>query len=325
VRKSPRVCLSAFPALVSCCFVVAALIGCGGAGADRVAVRIGAFAITGDTVEHWAAVMGGGRPSSISAPHEKALRRRALRFLIAADWAIGEAADREVTPSRPEVARRVKEKVRSSFPGGRTEEREFLAATGQTVEDLSFEARAELAAAKLRQALAYAQPAISPARIARFYARNRQLLTVPERRTLDISNRKSAAALLALRREVESGRSLRQAGKHLTDERTADPTRPLERAIYSATRGVLTGPVRQGIDYYLFEVTRITPARLPKLAGVRGEIARRLKAQQLRHALAAFLLAWRGRWRARTNCSPGYVVDGCRQDTGSAEAPLGLP
>jgi hypothetical protein len=76
---------------------------------------------------------------------------------------------------------------------------------------------------------------------------------------------------------------------------------------------VLIGPLKAGVDFFVFEVTRITPARQLPLAAVRNSISKHLTETSRREALANFISAWRRRWRARTICQPGYVVQECSE------------
>jgi hypothetical protein len=42
-------------------------------------------------------------------------------------------------------------------------------------------------------------------------------------------------------------------------------------------------------------------------------LARTLPETLYKEALVRFVKAWRARWRARTVCSPGFVVRNCRE------------
>ena len=311
---------------------LAGLAACGGGAPDSVVVRVGRVAITSATVQRWMSAMAGGRTPS-DPSQRRALRAQALGFLISSQWLLGEAAADGLRPSAPEVQRRFAQKRRASFPGGEQELRAFLRATGQSVSDIVFEAKAELASAKLRQALASREPPITHAQIASYYGRHRGRFEIPERRTVEITNRHSQAAALAVKREVAAGRRfasfasrmsfpLSPASYSLSLGRDA----ALARAIHFARPNVLTGPVlvNRDVDHYLVEVKEITPASERPLEQVQGAIARQLAAERRRRTLGPFIAAWRGRWIARTSCSHGYVVQKCREYSGarSREDPL---
>jgi foldase protein PrsA len=304
---------------------VVAIVGvaaCGSGISDSVVVRVGETAITKATVDHWMSAMAGGR-AAIDPSKRQTLRRQALGFLISSQWLVGEAAEDGLKLSERELEQRFKAKQSASFPGGEAELREFLKATGQKISDIMFEVKAELASSQIRQMLMGREPAIARARIVAYYGRHQQRFAIPEQRELQITNRKSTAEADRLKREVESGKS--SVSMFLRDLAERPLRLPrydvLERAIYSAKPNVLIGPVKQGIDYYLFEVKRITPAGEQTLAQVQGSIERQLAAEQRRRTLAAFIKAWRKKWISRTDCQAGYVVQKCRQYKASAATP----
>jgi foldase protein PrsA len=305
----------------------AGLGGCGGDTPERVAARVGRVAITSQEVEHWAVALAGGHLPR-SPVSRNALRARALNYLIFSDWRFAEVAAEGLELSRQEVQRQLAFTQSQSFPGGKREMSEYLKATGSTHADLVFQARAELASAKLRQAVVSRQRPIGETQVVSYYRRHRQLFTTPEQRNVLFTNRLSQAAALAVRREVAAGRSFTTLALPMSV-----PLSPksyslsighdaaLARAIHFARPNVLTGPVLVNhVDHYVFEVKAIRPARVQPLRQVRGAILRQLVAEQQRRALSAFIKAWRRRWIARTNCAVGYIVQKCRQHRG-ARAP----
>lgn len=327
---------------------VAALIAavslgaCGSSNTRSVAVRIGSITISKATVAHWMTGMAAGR--SIADPSERqALRRQALDVLISSQWLIGEVQDEGLGISEVEARKALERKRSSAFPGGEEEFREFLKATGQSRADIMLEAKTELASAKLLRALRDREPKVTDAQILAYYEKNRLRYAVPERRELEITNRKSAAEVEQLRREVAKKVNLADVTR-LTwfarpytlhpHEGEVRPTAerslplkdsieraPLEQAIFTAKKNVLTGPVRFRVDYFLFELKRITAAKQTPLAQVKESIRKQLQADQQRRTLAAFVKTWRAKWRARTSCFPGYVVQKCREHTTPASPP----
>lgn len=328
MREPKGLRLSGLPALPVVMVVAAAatagLTGCAGGTHDGVAARVGSASITSAAVDHAASVLAGGRLPG-DGPRLKTLRAQALESLISAQWALGEAAEDGIRISAQEARRQLEQKQAASFPGGAAEESAFLKATGQHVSDLALEARAELAATKIRQMLERREPAISQAQIASYYNREAQRFMIPERREIDIIALKSPADAQALRRQVEGGKRLASVAEHQWVDLSPlayGPTRGkdavLARAIHRAPPHVLTGPVRfRGFDYYMFEVLHVTPARQRTLAQVRDSIAHTLAAERQRRTLIAFISGWRRKWTARTDCRTGYVVQKCRQYTGS--------
>ena len=303
--------------------IVASLAACGSSSGERVVVRIAGVPITAATVDHWTSVVGGG---SSETAHLPALRRQALALLISAQWEIGEAARKGVPIADAQMRRRVAQKQKSLFPGGVAELRDFLEATGQTAADLQHEAKAELAAQRLHDVTVERVSAASRAEIVAYYKRHRERFTIPERRELMNTNRKSAAAALQAKREVAAGKSFASLAffpETVSLSRTLRAFRPrshLEVVMLNAPRHVLIGPVRRRVDYFIFEVEKIIPGRHLSLGEVQAKIKRTLMNAGRHKALVDAVARWRTVWTAKTDCSRGYVVQKCRQYSG-ARAP----
>jgi hypothetical protein len=299
------------------------LSACGASGREAVAARVGHASITTGTLRHWMALIA-------PAPDQRqrlALERRALDLLIVSQWTIQQAGEEHLGPSAGELERRIasgRASGTSAIPepdGGDAH---------RSAADEQLEARAELAAASIRQALA-ARDRVTRGEVAAFYRQHRRDYRVPQRRYFDIDNLRSEAAALRAKREVEAGASFTTMSLHeeLTDVLGSNPGRhAIERAIFAARPHVLGGPVllADAGDHSLFEVTRIIPAGYRPLAGLEGAIRDRLAGEHGRRALAAFLAAWRAKWVARTSCNAGYDVPACRQFAGphAVESAFGL-
>lgn len=306
-----------------------ALNACSGGGTNDVAVRVGDSTIAKVTVAHWMAVTAGGRAVTSSAGQQyRQLHQQVLGFLISSQWVLGEAAEQGLKVSDREIEQGLKQKVRVSYPGGESELRQFLKDTGQSLSDVKFEIQAHLAEQKIRQRLAEREAPIAQSQIASYYDGHRQSFAIAERRGLEITNRKSAAKAQKVKQEVLAGRSFASTKvKRYTAERPLESSggfqkdarerKALERAIYSAKPGVVTGPVRLRLDYFLFKVTHITPGRQQPLAEVQGTIKKQLVSQQQRATLRAFIVRWRRKWIGKTDCHAGYVVQKCSQYRGT--------
>ncbi|HXD54020.1 MAG TPA: peptidylprolyl isomerase, partial [Solirubrobacteraceae bacterium] len=202
-------------------------------------------------------------------------------------------------------------------------------ASGRTQADANFEAEVNTALARLREMVTARQPRISSAELSSYYTRHRRQFWMPERREVEITNRKSAAAAVAVRRAWSARRKVALLAKRYWIERTSPPrhlspairkdeleTGPREHAIFSARPGVVTGPVRVRVDYVVFKVMKIEPGRYRSLAEVRGGLGLRLSRVRDQQALAAFIERWRTKWIERTSCSTGYVIQKCKQYRG---------
>lgn len=313
--------------------IVTALAACGG---QPLAVRVGHTVISRAAVTHWMSVIALEHvvpdpptytkcvarerllaPSSSSAGLERecreqyrALERKALAFLISSAWVRGTATQDGLQIADGEVEQHLREHpAPPPAEAGNRADQQLVAAT-------------EVAEARLHARLARGEPSVSAAWVAGYYSAHRSRYLVPEKRYIDIENLKTRAQALEVKHEFEAGRhsSFTSGILHEVIERPSPREYALAekaaRSVILATRlDVLSGPVFTG-EYSLFEVRRIVPARYRTLAQVRGAIARQLAAEQRQATLSRFIGAWRRRWIAMTDCSPGYVVQRCRQYAG---------
>jgi foldase protein PrsA len=311
-----------------------------------VVAHVGASPITTTALSHWMSVLApehavpdpprytacaahreavapGSDAATLAAEcrrQYRALEQRALDFLVAKGWAIGEASDEHVGASQREVERRLAQK-KQPFPNGDAEFKRSLKAIGQTVADVELEIRAELAAERLRHLVGSRESKITLSEIDTYYSQHIRDYKLPERRYFDLVEfLSSAAEARHIMREIRLGKSIATIGIHESLPRTSPSIqgikRPLYEAIFAAKPNVLVGPVRVKRSYFLFEITQISPATRESLDQVKDSIERKLSAAHRRQTLAKFIEDWRRRWTAKTDCRPRYVVQKCKQYNG---------
>jgi hypothetical protein len=202
------------------------------------------------------------------------------------------------------------------------EAREFLKVTGQSPADLSFEARAELAQAKIRDAVAArAGKQIGATQVAEYYGQHRSDFETREVREVELASRLSEGEAARLRQRMSRRDTAAPGVRRWHVERPPDVLhrrskekayqRALEIAIFTAKPNVLIGPFRDNRDFYVIEVKRITPAVALTLAQASPAIESRLRAAQTQRALLAFTSAATQASSAKTVCAPGFEAPKC--------------
>jgi hypothetical protein len=296
----------------------ATLSACGGASPSGVAVRVGASTIgTGAVAREIAALALEGvapvpprysaciahleqsQPGSIASVVEQecaqqyaALHTQALEALILARWLSGQAGAQRLRPA-----------------GGES--------PGQLPE-------------RLAQAVGVHEQAIGEAGIASYYAANPRRYEHPEQRYINIvEHLHSEAEARRVEHRFTPGASMESAGVHevfakLPASEIVPRKRAILKAIFAAAPHTLVGPLPLNDLWCFFEVSRVIPRTVEPLAQVHDEIAAQLTGERRQRALARAVAAWRRKWRARTHCSPGYVVQKCSEYRGARapEAPL---
>lgn len=281
-------------------------------------------------VAHRAASAAGQSPSQLKRACQgryEELLRTALNLLIRARW---------LTLQTREDGLRVDEAALDrEIALAATQFHQTLASTGLSLADAKFWMRIDALSNLVYEQIRRQAPRATPQRIATYYKEHKASFALVERRDLHLIRTDSEASAKKALGEIRSGRSfasvVKEVSTHqpihtadglilgLTHESYAEPV--LANAIFRAKPYVLSGPIRLdasnspkiAFGYYVFEVTRIHPARQESLAQAKAGIARNLPEVLRIQALKSYVAAFKKRWRARSSCRAGFVVENCRQ------------
>lgn len=252
-------------------------------------------------------------------------RSDAISFLVRAQWLAKEGSARGVHVSSAALRTAVSKAIRQRYDGDASFKK-FLAKTGMTRADFSLTVKVNMIADAL-QAQAMKVPAVTAGQVARYYRAHRSRYAIPPRRlTLMVVTQTRATALQA-RAALKSGRSWAAVAKRYSEDSSKlvggayevvpgiQPPK-LVRAVFTAPHGVLEGPVAvqqpsgsSGSSlYYLFKVTRDQKGFQQPLGKVRSQVRQTVRQDRQQHAFTSFVNAYTKRWKARTHCRPGYVV-----------------
>ena len=254
----------------------------------------------------------------------EALRNQVLSFLISAQWIEGEAESQDIKVSEADVKKKFDETRKQSFPKD-ADYKKFLASSGQSEEDLLYRVRLDELSNKLREKIVKGKDKVSDAQIAAYYNKNKQRFAQPERRDIRIVLTKTKARADEARKALAGGDSFKAvAKKYSIDEASKEQggqllavaegqqEAALDKAVFAADKGKLQGPVKTQFGFYLFEVTKVTPAKQGTLAESKQTIQQLLAAENQQKALDTFVKDFRKRWKEKTECREGYVVSDCK-------------
>jgi hypothetical protein len=294
-----------------------------------IAIQVGGSELATGTIAHWTSVLAGGRLPATGSVRLDVVRHSAAELLISAAWSIGEAAARGLKISPRELQRRLRATEAADFPGGSEETRSYLAATGETEADMELEVKAAWAASQLRLQVEKSTPSVSRAQVRAYYQSHLRRFAVPEEREVVQTESKTEADAIVARHKMAANRQLLSTAvpetfaiaPHVAAEARV---RPAEAAIAAAKLDTLVGPVKQRVDYYVFEVKRILARHQEPLTKVSATIASQLTTERRARAVAAFERSWVRKWSAKTNCRGEYVVMPCRQYRGPRSLELGF-
>lgn len=287
------------------------------------------------------------RPKGSAKPSEDQLKqlckveydqrkRLVMEFLIEAEWVKAEAEAEGVKVSDTEVRRSLDAQREYAFDDG-AEYKTFLRNSGLKEEELLYRMRVNALQQKINQKVrkeAKVKPP-SDAEVRRYYKKNERRFTQPELRTLNVvvtENRGDAqrarTALqdgqsfkqVAERYSVDEG-SKRQGGKMLVAE--GQRSRAPEQ-VFDAPKGQLQGPVKAELGYYVYEVTKVTPATKPTYERAKLGARSQLVSQRQQKAVEAYEKRFQAKYRELTTCAEDFRVPQCKngpkEEPGAAQA-----
>lgn len=255
----------------------------------------------------------------------KSLQTEVLGFLISSQWVLGEASSLGVNVSDKEVKKRFEQIKAQQFPKA-AEFEKFLASSGQSVSDLLLRVKLNLLSAKIQQKVVKKKSKVTQAEIAKYYNEHQSRFGVPEKRSVEIILTKTEAAAKKAKQEVESSKNFASVAKRVSIDPVSKTNggllpevvkgqeeKSLDTAIFSASKNVLSGPVRTAFGFYIFEVKSVTPGSQQTLAQAQASVKAQLVATAQQGALSKFVKEFKKKWTAKTDCRAGYVVVDCKQ------------
>jgi foldase protein PrsA len=255
----------------------------------------------------------------------KALQQQVMGYLIGLDWVFGQAEEQGVKLSDKEVVAHFNSLKKAQFPE-EAKFQKFLASTGQTVSDLLVRVKLQMLETKIQEKVTKeAKKAVSEAQVAKYYNEHKSLYGQPEKRTIRIILTKTEAEANEAKKEIESGKSFASVAKGKSIDPTSkdnggevagvvkgEEQKALSEAVFAAQKGVLGGPVKTPFGYYIYEVRTITPGTQQTLAQVKESVKQQLGSQQEQTAFSKFTKEFKSKWKARTECRAGYLVEYCK-------------
>ena len=251
------------------------------------------------------------------------LKLQVMQFLISAEWIQQEADDRDIEVSDEEVQKQFEDQKNQSFPNEK-DYQQFLKTSGQTEEDLLFRVKLDVLSTKVRDEIIEGTDEISDDDISEYYEENKERFAQPERRDLNVVLTKNEPRADEARQALESGQSFKTVAKEFSIDEASksqggklpgiakgQQEKAFDDAIFSAEQGELTGPVKTQFGWYVFEVTKITPASQQSLEEAKETIRSLLRSEREQKALDDFIKDFQEKYRDETQCDDDYVVEDC--------------
>src|SRR3954452_8295075 len=252
------------------------------------------------------------------------LRDQTMQFLISAQWLLQESKNRKITASDKEVQTTFQQQKKQSFPK-EADYQKYLATSGQTEADLIYRIKLSVLTNKLQQAIIKDKGKVTDAQISDYYNKNKKRFAQPETRDLLVvlnpKQAKAAAALKALKsgqpwkkvaKQYSTDDASKAQGGKLPNVTKGQQEKGFDTAIFTAPKGKVEGPVKTQFGYYVFKVTKVTPAKQQTLAEVKETIRNLLQSQNQQKALNDFVKDFQDSYKKKTNCAKDFVVQQCK-------------
>jgi foldase protein PrsA len=252
------------------------------------------------------------------------LKTQVLSFLIRSTWLDNEAKSMKINVPDKDVQKQIDAAKKQAFPKP-ADFQKFLTRSGLTEADVFFQQRSQLLEQKITQKVTKGKDKVTDAQIQAYYDKNKQRFATPERRDMRIVLTKDKAKAAQAKRALDSGQSWTAVAKKYSIDQASkgqggklagvakgQQEKALDTAVFAAPKGKITGPVKTQFGWYVFAVTKITPATQQSLDQSKASIKQILSSTNQQKALQAFGKDYRNRWKGKTDCRKGYVTADCK-------------
>jgi foldase protein PrsA len=272
-----------------------------------------------------------GQPKTTDAQLKKqcqteydSLRDQVVGLLVSYKWIEGEAAKQGVKVTDAEVKKSFETQKKQNFPK-EADWQKFLKTSGQSQNDILLRVKLDLLSQKIRDKVIKGKDKVTDAQIQAFYDKNKSRFTQPETRDIQLVLTKTQAKAKAAKAAIQSGQSWgavvkkysvddasKANGGKLPGQAKGTLEKSLDAGVFSAAKNKLTGPVKTQFGWYVFRVTKITPAKTQTVDQAKTTIKQTLVSQNQQKALDSFVADFRKRWRDKTECREGYTTSDCK-------------
>ena len=249
------------------------------------------------------------------------LSSQVMDFLIKSYWYQADANKLGVKVTDADVQKAFDAARKQQFPTA-AGFKNFLTQTGQTQQDILFRFRINQIVQKL---VAKHNTKVTPAAIQAYYNAHQSQFGTQEARNMRVILAKNVADANAAKKALQSGQSWNTVAKKYSTDPTSkniggmltgvtkqQADAALANAAFAAPPGKLLGPVKGQFGYYVFDVTKITPATHQTLAQATALIKQQLTSQSQQTAQTAVDNHAKKDWLSQTTCRSGYAMADCK-------------
>jgi parvulin-like peptidyl-prolyl isomerase len=274
---------------------------------------------------------GEDKPPKPGDPKYEDIRDAAVTSLLEAAWFEGQAAEMGIEVSDAKVARELKKVKKETFQS-QAEFQKFLMESKFTDEDVDERLKLQLLSTEIQEQLNEEQREPSQGEIESYYeAVKATIFATPASRDIRLIRNEDRAKVVRALSQLEESHTPKDWSE-VAEEFSEDTAtkgrgglqegvtdRYLEETIgasaLNAAEGELMGPLKTPTGYVAFEVESINPESIEDLESVESTIESQLSEQIGQEDFDAFVADFEVKWRSRTFCAEGFVVEQCANST----------
>jgi foldase protein PrsA len=205
-------------------------------------------------------------------------------------------------------------------------------------DDINLRVKLDLLSTKIRTKVTKSDKKVTDKEIQQYYEKNKARFATPERRDLNVVLTKTLpqarTALAALRggakwatvaKRYSIDQASKAAGGKLPGVTPGQQEKAFDDAVFKARPRQLLGPVKTQFGYYVFQVTKVTPKSQQTLAQATPTIKQLLAQQGEQKRLSDFVKSFEKKWKGRTNCRDGFVIQMCKNAPKPKTTPAAPP
>jgi foldase protein PrsA len=260
--------------------------------------------------------------------------------LILARWVTGEADERGIVVTDRQIDEELQKVVQQQFGSQKAFEK-FLKQSGFTPDEARDRIRLQLVSQEIQTDVIPQNIDVPQDQIKEYYEANKSQFETPESRDVRVVLTKTESEAAQAKAELEKDSSPKGwqavAKKYSIDEATknsgglrqqviegqSEPT--LDHEVFSSPQGELVGPFKGQSGYYVIQVETIAPATTTPLdcpaddkscTPASSQIQQTLITAKQNQLAQTFQEDFTAKWRGRTFCADGYVIDRCSNFSG---------
>jgi foldase protein PrsA len=274
-------------------------------------------------------------------PKYKELMEAGMGSLLDSAWLRGEAEEQGLSVTKAEVEKEFEKLKKENFKT-KADYEKFLNESGFTQKDVDERVELQMLSSQIQKGITEGASSPSQSEIEDYYdAALSTQFTQPETRDIRLvvnkDKTKAESALSELKSDNSPKSWKKVASKYSEDELSKSKggfqkgiaegvlEEPLNEDVFSAAKNQVEGLVKTERGYNVYEVNNSTPETTQELKTVESQIKSQLEQTSEQEAFTEFVANYSSKWKSRTFCADGFVIERCNNFTPPAHPATAEP